>query len=249
MDNSPVPGRKPSVCLSVRNNMDIQLRNQFNQPFRQRLWVEQRPTGRSTTSQHNFCYSGQPRKLCNLVGDIIAVNRFNRRTQLLRQAKICLQPLLVCLGCPLKVLRFNKQRSKAASKRPCHPGRSADDLLIGLKRRKAHQDLFLSAVFCRTLPALGELCGAVCTPAKSNLPKRAQLRQGTTGQKRSLILFSQTPLKRFWFNIYKFHLCGLVEHIVRNPFGNHASHYGGNRVLNALNMLDIQCSVDIYPRL
>ena len=174
MHHFPVFGIQQAIHSIVRNDMDVQFWRQFNEPFRQRWFSQQQPTGYPTTAQHNFRHARQAGKLRNLIGHIIAIHRLDRGAQLLCQTHIALKALLIPCIHPLKCLGLHEQRGKSTPKRPCHPGRRAYDFLIGRGGRQAHQNMLMGAIL-RLHLLLGVQSRPIRTAAQAHLSQGAEL--------------------------------------------------------------------------
>ena len=233
--------RKLTVQSIIGNDVDIQLRRKLDQPLGQRCLMEPWPAGDPAAAQHNFCDPRQAGKLRDLIRHIIAVNRFDGGPQLLCQMDIGLEPLFIGL-------RFHEQSRKSALKGAGHPCRGTNDLFVGGRRGKAHQDMLPRPVFRPIVDFMGIERRPVGAAAQAGFPERAQLRQRAVGKQPALGLLQQSLLQPLGLNVHKFHLLRLIKHMVGNPSRFRRSQDGKNRILDAFDMLDIQCRIDIHAR-
>ena len=192
--------------------MNIQLWQKRNELLREQGPPKQHPSRNSAAPEHNFCHAGHPGKLRDLIGNIVSIDGFNGRAQLLSQVDVCPQPVPILGGHPRKISGLYKKRGKWATKCPRHPCGGPYNLCIGGRRRKAHQNVFTSPVLRLLAPLPCALGNTVRTAAEGQLPQGAEL-----GERGSCVpiaeLFPQVP----GVHVHKLYPVCLVEHPVWNP--------------------------------
>ena len=85
---------------------------------------------KAASAQHDLCDARHAREFCDLIGDIIPIDRFYGCAQLLSQMNVGLKPVFIFLCHPLKCFGLYKQRGKTAPESACHAGGCANDLWI-----------------------------------------------------------------------------------------------------------------------
>jgi len=81
--------------ITVRNNVNIDIRSKRYQFFRQGRSSEEAPFAHNASSDHYFCDTRKPRILGNLKWHIISARRNDCRTALFGEMNICKQAILV----------------------------------------------------------------------------------------------------------------------------------------------------------
>ena len=124
-------GTVGAVHVGIRDNMDVHVRRHGDELFRQGRLAPGVLPCRRASSDDDFCHSGQPGVLRDLIGHVVAEHRLHRRAQTLRQPDIGPKPLPVGIRHGFIAGRLNKQRRKAAMKGLGHGGGGANDLRVG----------------------------------------------------------------------------------------------------------------------
>ena len=146
---------------AIRDDVDIQIRSDLDQLFRQcGLGPEMLAPG-VAPSDDDLRHPGDTGELGNLLGHIFTEDGGGIRAQLFGKADILLQTVAVSLLHFLKGGRLHIQRREAAAKGGGHPGGSLDNLCIGGRSGQAYQRVFLrsgSPVFvCHLHPSFRKL--------------------------------------------------------------------------------------------
>ena len=90
--------------------MNIQIGSNGCQLFRQGGFAPRVLPGGCAPAYHDFGDTGEPGILCDLIGNIIAENRFYGGSQLLRQFRVGPEPFLVFLAHGFIIGSPDKQR-------------------------------------------------------------------------------------------------------------------------------------------
>lgn len=114
---------------------------------------------------------------------------------------------------------------------------------------QADQNVLVGAVAGLAVIDPGIQGHPVGAAAQPHLPQGAQLGQGAAGTQRPPILPHEPLLQPLGLHVDQLHLVRPVKHVVGNPLLNGGFQDGDHRVLDALDMLDIQGGVNVHPRL
>ena len=174
--------------------------------------------------------------------------------KLLCQPHVLPQPLLILFIHSGSCRRLHKKGSKTPTKRPCHPCSSTDNLRVGRGRRKTHQNMLISMVIAPALDSgiFRQQIDPVRTAPQSNFTQSSQIFYGkktdccTFRMIFPINLSACHALQQFRrFNIHQLHLIRLIKNRIRYTLLYQTSGNRSNGIVQAFNMLNIDCRVNI----
>ena len=115
----------------VRDDMDIQIRGELRQLFRQRRFAPEMSSRVIASADHDLRHPGDAGKFRDLERNVVAVNGGDGRAALLRQPDVIFQPFFVRLLHSVRVRRFYVKGGKRTAERGSHPRGRPDDLRVG----------------------------------------------------------------------------------------------------------------------
>ena len=140
------PGTVEAAGGAVRNDVNVHIRHDGDEPVRERRLAEDAGFAHGAATQHNLGHAGKPGEFRDLIGHIVPLHRFDGRAQFFGEAGIGVEAPAVFLLHGGKIRRLHIERRQTSVKGLRHACGGVDDLRVGGRGGQAHEDMLFMLI-------------------------------------------------------------------------------------------------------